>query len=194
MNEIEIAKYIYDLEPLNRFRNNNDIIARLEALSVEQNLNLLLFSFKHYDKKYNKSLCLTYTILWKNFKIEHWKKLILNMFPRKVKYQTHDFKNINTGSYFDVFLLNGIIGVSPFVYIFEELELNYSEKNSFFNYLKFYGEANFYYNERELIEDVVNFYHLEIFSDIVCMKEYLISSTQFTPSMKHSELLQKFIK
>ena len=128
MNEIELAKYINASEPLNRFRNSKDIKEKIEELSIEQKTNLLIFSFQNYDKSYNVGLCLTYTILWSRFNEATWKKLILEMFPRKVKFEERNVKETNTGSYFDIFLLNGIVGISPFEFIFQEPRIDETEK------------------------------------------------------------------
>lgn len=193
MWEIELAKQLYESSPLNRFRIHTSMKEKIEMLSIDQKMNLLVFSFKNYDRSYNIELCLTYTILWRDFNGVNWKRLILEMFPRKVKFE-EGVKEINTGFYFDIFLLNGIIGVSPFEFVFNELEIHEMEKKEFFNYLKVYGDALFYYNERELIEDVVNFYELEVFVDIVKMKEYIQTNLIFEPSMSHSDLLIRYKK
>lgn len=193
MWEIELAKQLYESSPLNRFRIHTSMKEKIERLSIDQKMNLLVFSFKNYDRSYNIELCLTYTILWRDFNGVNWKRLILEMFPRKVKFE-EGVKEINTGFYFDIFLLNGIIGVSPFEFVFNELEIQEMEKKEFFNYLKVYGDVLFYYNERELIEDVVNFYELETFVDIVKMKEYILTNLIFEPSMSHSDLLIRFEK
>jgi len=193
MWEIELAKQLYESSPLNRFRIHTSMKEKIEILSIDQKMNLLVFSFKNYDRSYNIELCLTYTILWRDFNGVNWKRLILEMFPRKVKFE-EGVKEINTGFYFDIFLLNGIIGVSPFEFVFNELEIQEMEKKEFFNYLKVYGDVLFYYNERELIEDVVNFYELETFVDIVKMKEYILTNLIFEPSMSHSDLLIRFEK
>ena len=193
MWEIELAKQLYESSPLNRFRIHTSMKEKIEILSIDQKMNLLVFSFKNYDRSYNIELCLTYTILWRDFNGVNWKRLILEMFPRKVKFE-EGVKEINTGFYFDIFLLNGIIGVSPFEFVFNEREIHEIEKKEFFNYLKVYGDVLFYYNERELIEDVVNFYELETFVDIVKMKEYILTNLIFEPSMSHSDLLIRFEK
>ena len=75
-----------------------------------------------------------------------------------------------------------------------ERSIGEKEKKEFLNYLKFYGKVLFYYNERELIEDVVNFYELEVFVDIVKMKEYIQTNLIFEPSMSHSDLLIRYKK
>jgi len=193
MSEIELAKQLYASSPLNRFRIHTSMKEKIEMLSIDQKMNLLVFSFKNYDRSYNIELCLTYTILWRDFNGDNWKRLILEMFPRKVKFE-EGVKEINTGFYFDIFLLNGIIGVSPFEFIFNEFEIHVKEKKEFLNYLKFYGDVFFYYNERELIEDIVNYYELETFVDIVKMKEYILTNLIFEPSMSHSDLLNRFEK
>jgi len=194
MNEIELAKQIYDSAPLNKFRNLNTLQVKVQGLTIEHRLNLLIYSFQNYDKGYNEELCLSYPILWSEFKNVDWEKLILKMFPRKVKYEAGNLKEINTVCYSDILLLNGIIGVSPFQFIFLASTIDELEKKSFMNYLKFYGESAFYCNERELIEDIVNFYELDILSDIVNMKEYLIANSTFRPSVSHSELITQYIK
>lgn len=194
MNEIELAKHIYDSAPLNKFRNIKDLEVKIDKLAIEQKLNLLLNSFQNYDSDYNKELCLNYPALWREFTYVNWKKLILKMFPRKVKYEIGNLKEMNTGSYFDIFLLNGIIGVSPFEFIIQEPTIEDTEKKAFMNYLKFYGEVGFYCNERELLEDIVNFYELNTLLDIVKMKEYLIANSPFKSSVSHSELMAQYIK
>ncbi|WP_427874507.1 hypothetical protein [Flavobacterium sp. MMS24-S5] len=193
MSEIELAKQLYASSPLNRFRIHTSIKEKIEMLSIDQKMNLLVFSFKNYDRSYNIELCLAYTILWRDFNGDNWKRLILEMFPRKVKFE-EGVKEINTSFYFDIFLLNGIIGVSPFEFIFNEFEIHVKEKKEFLNYLKFYGDVFFYYNERELIEDIVNYYELETFVDIVKMKEYILTNLIFEPSMSHSDLLNRYEK
>lgn len=192
MKEYDLAKYINTLEPLNKFRIVEDIKNNILELSIEQRINLLVFSFENYDKGFNEGLCLTYPKLWNEFAENDWKKLIIKMFPRKVKFIENDLREINTGAYFDVFLLNGIIGVSPFDFIFNELKIEKAEKKSFLKYLKFYGEFLFFYDARKLIEDIVNFYELDVFSNIVNMKESLISGKSFGESMTYYELLNKF--
>lgn len=193
MSEIELAKQLYASSPLNRFRIHTSMKEKIEMLSIDQKMNLLVFSFKNYDRSYNIELCLAYTILWRDFNGDNWKRLILEMFPRKVKFE-EGVKEINTSFYFDIFLLNGIIGVSPFEFIFNEFEIHVKEKKEFLNYLKFYGDVFFYYNERELIEDIVNYYELETFVDIVKMKEYILTNLIFEPSMSHSDLLNRYEK
>ena len=191
MNEIELAKQFYDSAPLNRFRNFKDLKVNIDELTIDQKLNLLFYSFQNYDNEYNKELCLSHPNLWREFKEVDWKKLVLKMFPRKVKYEKGNLKEINTGAYCDIFLLNGIILVSLFEFIFQEPKLEDAEKKSFMNYLKFYGETCFYCNERELIEDIVNFYELEVFLDIVKMKDYLLTNSSFKSSKRHNELLNQ---
>ncbi|WP_343706150.1 hypothetical protein [Flavobacterium sp.] len=190
MIEIELAKIIHASEPLNKFRKNNNK-ERIDMLTIEQKLNLLIYSFQNYSSNYNKELCLNYPVLWNNFIYKDWEKLILKMFPRKVKYEKGNLRDLNTGVYSDVFLLNAIIGVSPFEFIFQEPTINKKEKKNFFNYLKFYGETNFYCNERELIENIVNFYELDVIVEIVTMKEYLVASSNFKPSTNYSILLKQ---
>lgn len=194
MDEIELAKQLYASAPLNKFRIHKIMKEKIEMLSIDQKMNLLVFSFKNYDKNYNMELCLTYTFLWRSFNGVNWKRLILEMFPRKIKFEEGNRKEINTGSYFDIFLLNGIIGVSPFEFIFHEPKIDEIEKKEFLNYLKFYGEVLFYYDERQLIEDIVNFYELEAFIDIVKMKEYIQTNLIFEPSISHSDLLIRYEK
>ncbi|OOV17649.1 hypothetical protein [Flavobacterium sp. LM4] len=194
MNEIELAKQLYTSAPLNKFRIQKIMKEKIDILSIDQKIKMLVFSFNNYDKNYNMELCLTYTLLWKNFNEVNWKTLILEMFPRKIKFEEGNIKEINTGSYFDIFLLNGIIGVSPFEFIFNEPKISEKEKKEFLNYLKFYGKVLFYYDERALIEDVVNFYELEAFIDIVKMKEYIQTNLIFEPSMSYSDLLIRYGK
>ncbi|MEP6806084.1 MAG: hypothetical protein ABI892_16275 [Flavobacterium sp.] len=192
MDEIELAKQLYTAAPLNKFRSDEIMKGKIEMLSIDQKINLLVFSFKNYDKSYNMEVCLTYTLLWRKFNGVNWKKLIIEMFPRKIKFEEGNRKEINTGSYFDIFLLNAIIGVSPFEFIFNKINIHEIEKKEFLNYLKFYGESLFFYNERELIEDIVNFYELEVFVDIVKMKEYIQTNLIFEPSVSHSDLLIRY--
>ncbi len=193
MNEIELAKYIYDSAPLNNDRNLNEIKEKIELLSISQRLNFLVFSFQNYDINHNKELCLAHTNLWNNFDEIHWKKMILEMFQRKLKFEERDLKDINTGLYFSVFLLNEIIGVSPFDYIFKDASINEIEKEYFVNYLKFYGEVFLNYNERELIGDIVDFYDLNAFIDIVKMKENLLENSIFEQKISYSDLVIRYL-
>lgn len=194
MNELELAMSINSTEPLNRFRVQNEFKERIYLLTIEERLNLLVSSFQKFDNEYNKSLCLNYTFLWREFSEEDWRTLILKMFPRKVKYEKGDLRPMNTGAYSDILLLNGIIGVSPFDFIFNEPTIKDDEKKAFKNYLKFYGEVNFFCNERELIEDIVNFYELDVFDYIVNMKQRLIENSTFRPSLRFPDLLNQYIK
>lgn len=194
MDADELAKHINAEEPLNRFSIKRNIEDAIGQLSIEGKINLLVFSFQNYDKTYNKNLCLTYPNVWGEFTVTDWEKLILRMFPRKVKFLKNDLREINTGSYSDIFLLNGIIGISPFEFIFQNSNIEHTEKKSFLNYLKFYGEVCFFYNEREMIDDIVNFYELDTFVSIVRMREYLVENSSFEYSLKYSELLNRFVK
>lgn len=191
MKEIKLAKLIYNSEPLNKYTNTSSIKEQIAVLSNEQKLNLLTFSFQNYDKNYNIGLCLNFTILWSTFEVIDWKQLIITMFPRKAKYEMGNFKELFTGSYCDIFLLNGIIGVSPFEFIFQTLEIDKVEKKHFLTYFEHYGEVNFYYNEREMIEDIVTFYELNTFVEIVKMKKYLIATYSFKPSLSYADMLIK---
>ncbi|GIZ16531.1 hypothetical protein [Capnocytophaga catalasegens] len=146
MNGVVLAKRINSFEPLNRFRKSKEIVENIFTLNVQERINLLVFSFKNYDKSYNKSLCLTYPNLWNEFNEDNWKSLIIEMFPREINIIKNDLRIINTGKYFDVFLLNTIIGISPFRLIFNELSDN-DENKVLFNFLNFYGEVYFFYNE-----------------------------------------------
>lgn len=192
MREIELAKLIYNSQPLNKYGDNLGIKKQIDALFSEQKLNLLVFSFQNYDKDYSKNLCLNFTNLWSDFQVIDWKKLILKMFPRKVVFENNNFKQLFTGSYSDILLLNGIIGVSPFEFIFQTPEIDEIAKKSFWEYFKHYGKVNFYYDEREMIEDIVNFYELNTFSEIVKMKAYLITNSEFKSSLSYDEVLTKW--
>lgn len=187
----QIAKLIYQTEPLNYQRKSGELNNQIDRLNNDQRLSLLLYSFKNYDKNYNKSLCLTYPNLWNSFTKNDWEKLILKMFPRKIIYLKDDLRDINTGYYFDIFLLNGIIGVSPFNFIFNSVEIKEEEKKELYIYLKHYGEVLFFYDERELIEDIVDFYDLSIFNDIVRMKDDLINTGVFEPTLDFKKLLDQ---
>lgn len=187
MYEIYLAKLIYESSPLNRFRNENGINQDIDKLTLPQKLNLLCFSFQNYDKNYNLTLCLNYPKLWGQFEEAHWKELIIKMFPRKIKFEKDNPNLINSGAYFDILLLNGIIGVSPFEFIFEELE-----KKSFLNYLIFFGETNFYYLETELKEDIKDFYEPDTLNEIIRMKAFLIENSTFRHSKSYADLILQF--
>ena len=47
MNEIELAKQIYDSAPLNKFRNLNTLQVKVQGLTIEHRLNLLIYSFQN---------------------------------------------------------------------------------------------------------------------------------------------------
>ncbi|MEN9918211.1 MAG: hypothetical protein RL662_647 [Bacteroidota bacterium] len=181
MENIEkLAYYIYQSAPLVKSRNiHKELIDKITSLRIEDKLELLLFSFKNFDRHYNNELCLSLPILWNDFDEKNWKLLIEEMFPRNVDIYQNKLKYLNTGLFYDIVLLNGIIGVSPFKYIFEELLIDKLERNSFYNYMKLFGEASFFLDVRELIDDIINFYDINIFHDIVTMRERLLLSTSF---------------
>jgi hypothetical protein len=190
-NAIVLAQSLYEASPLNKQNQLEYLTEKIKSLSVRERLDLLVYSFMHYDRNYNYELCLFIPLLWIDFKIDDWKKLFEKMFPRKIKYVENNLKEINTGSYFDILLLNGIIGVSPFEFIFKELKIDFEEKREFYNYLKHYGEYAFYINERELIENIVHFYNLDVFKIIVNVKEELLNQG-FEPAMNYRNILARY--
>ncbi|MBP4137448.1 hypothetical protein [Flavobacterium geliluteum] len=186
---ILVANNLYESQPLLRNRKINFCI-ELYTISKQEKIDLLVYCFKRYDIGFNKSLVLYCTHLWKDFIKDDWINLITKMFPRE-NFDEHSFKEINSGWYCDVLLLNGIIGVNPFDLIFYDIELSTEEKKQFFGYLKYRGEYSLYINERELIEDIVNFYAPDVFEKIVTMKEKLIQEG-FFPSIKYQEVINKY--
>lgn len=159
-------------------------------LSTAEKIDLLVYCFKNYDKGFNKSLVLCCPSLWKEFDQKDWTLLMTKMFPRE-KFDKHSFKDINSAWYCDILLLNGVIGINPFEYLFNNPEFSVEEKKLLFEFFKHRGEYSFYINERELIEDIVNFYDLEVFQIIVMMKEKLISEG-LIPAVKYDEIIKQY--
>lgn len=192
-NELyNLASYINNLSPLNRYRDLSDVVENLKRLSHLERIDLLVYSFQSFDRNYNYDFCMSFPFLWVDFDDSDWKSVIERMFPRRIKFEMNSIKNIDTGWYFDIFFLNAVVGVSPFKFIFEELEIDDFEKESFRNYLIHFGEMAFFNKERELIENVVNFYELKLFSDIVTSKEILLKSESFELYYSYSEVLKKY--
>ncbi|WP_141130365.1 hypothetical protein [Flavobacterium sp. ov086] len=186
---ITLAHKIYNSSPLLKgfqFNFGNE----LYNLSNDNKIDLLAHCFKNYDKGFNVSLMLCCPHLWKDFDLKNWTTLITKMFPRE-KFDKHSFKDINSGSYCDILFLNGIIGVNPFEYLFTNPQFTIEEKRLFFEFFKHRAEYSFYINERELIEDIVNFYDLEVFQIIVMMKEKLISEG-LIPAVKYDEIIKQY--
>lgn len=189
----EISRKLYESSPLNRFRKIDvKLLNTINELSLKEKLNILLHSFKNYDKNYNFELCLSFPTLWNEFKGHDWKFLIQNMFPRNFNIYHDKIKYLNTGEFFDIILLNGIFGVSPFKYIFEELLIDNEERNEFYDYFKLFGEVNFYPDLRELMEDIVDFYEINVIEDIMNMKNKLLQQSSFELVMPHSIILDKY--
>jgi len=179
-----LAILAYSMAPLNRYRDSKEIKNKIQLLSIDERIDFLIYSFNNFDKNYNYE---------SEFEIENWKFLILKMFPRKDKVSKVDLRKLNTGCYFDIELLNGIIGVSPFEYIFKNAQISRAEKIHFYDHLKYYGLHFFYVNEREMIEDIVNLFDNDLFNDIVKCKEKLLKNNEFSLDLNHTELLNKYI-
>ncbi|MBE4948005.1 hypothetical protein [Chryseobacterium culicis] len=189
----EISRKLYESSPLNRFRKIDiKLLNTINELSLKEKLNILLHSFKNYDKNYNYELCLSFPTLWNEFEGHDLKFLIKNMFPRNFNIYHDKIKYLNTGEFFDIILLNGIFGVSPFKYIFEELLIDNEERNEFYDYFKLFGEVNFYPDLRELMEDIVDFYEIHVIEDIMNMKNKLLQQSSFELVMPHSIILDKY--
>ncbi|MNU65870.1 hypothetical protein D3C71_551720 [compost metagenome] len=188
----QLSVELYNNSPHNRTRSNFvDYREKINDLSNEQKVNLLVFSFQNYDYDYNYELCLAFPQLWNSFKLNDWEILILKMFPRKVQYVENDLRNSRTGCFFDVALLNGIIDVPFFDIIFESVQISAEEKRNFYLFVKFHHRL--YWNiERQIIEDVVAFYDTGIFEDIVKMKEEIIFSGVFHELYGFEEFCSKF--
>ncbi|MBF7093616.1 hypothetical protein IUY40_19010 [Flavobacterium sp. ALJ2] len=186
---ILLANNLYESQPLLKGCQVN-YESELYKFSKDEKIDLLVYCFKKYDRAFNQSLILYYINLWEDFIRKDWVLLITKMFPRE-KFNKHSFKDINSGWYCDILLLNGIIGINPFELIFNDLEISSEEKKLFFYFFKHRGEYSFYINERELIEDIVNYYDLEVFQKIVIMKEKLIQEG-FTPTVKYVEIIEKY--
>ncbi|UCA61539.1 hypothetical protein KB553_08375 [Chryseobacterium rhizoplanae] len=189
----EISRKLYESSPLNRFRKIDVVVSNtVKKLPVKEKLNVLLYSFKNYNKNYNYELCLSFPTLWNEFEGRDWKFLIKKMFPRNFNIYHDKIKYLNTGEFFDIILLNGVLGVSPFKYIFEELLINNEERNEFYSYFKLFGEVNFYPDLRELMEDIVDFYEMNVIEDIVNMKDKLLKQSSFELVIPHSIILDKY--
>lgn len=186
---ILLSEKLYKSEPFFKGREI-DFKIEFHNLSKAQKKNFLIYSFKRYDISFTISILLYLPCLWEKFDSEDWKNLIKNMFPRNVIYE-NSLKDIQTGQFTDILFLNGIIGINPFDFIFNNLDISSEEKTLFFDFFKHRGEYSFYINLRELIEDIVNFYDLEIFEKIVIMKEKLIQEG-FTPTVKYEEIIENY--
>lgn len=186
---ILLAERLYKSQPLLKgFQISLE--NELHDLSNAEKIDLLIYCFKNYDKGFNLSLILSCPDIWKNFILKDWTILITQMFPRE-EFNKHSFKDINSGSYSDILVLNGIIGVDPFEYIFNHSQFSLEEKKLLFDFFKHRGEYTFYINERELIEDIVHFYDLEVFQEIVIMKEKLLLEG-LTPTLKYDEIMAQY--
>ncbi len=184
-----LAHKIYASSPL--LKGFQDSLENeLHDLSNAEKIDLLAYCFKSYDKGFNISLILSCPIIWKDFDLKDWTILMTKMFPRE-EFNKHSFKEINSGSYCDILFLNGIIGVDPFEYLFNNPEFSIEEKKLLFDFFKHRGEYTFYINERELIEDIVHFYDLEVFQEIVIMKEKLLLEG-LTPTVKYDEIIEQY--
>ncbi|RKR05731.1 hypothetical protein C8C83_5081 [Flavobacterium sp. 90] len=184
-----LAHKIYASQPL--LKGFQDSLEnKLHVLSNTEKIDLLVYCFKNYDKGFNISLILSCPDIWKNFILKDWALLISKMFPRK-EFDKHSFKDINSVSYCDILILNGIIGINPFRYIFDNEQFTIEEKKLLFDFFKHRGEYTFYINERELIEDIVHFYDLEVFQEIVIMKEKLLLEG-LTPTVKYQEIMKQY--
>jgi hypothetical protein len=190
----EILKYLDEIYPYNNNKEFKIAYAKIKNLSLVQRIVLLENSFKNFDIGFNNVTCLSFPEIWSDFDIEDWKTLIMKMFPRKVRYMEGDLREINTGSYFDIVLLNGIIGISPFTFIFNSEDIDNKNKSNFFLYIKYYGNESFYNKERGLIEDIVNFYKLDVFKKIVSTKEKLKMDSDFLQWYNHEEICNLFNK
>ena len=185
---ISLAARLYNESPLLKGRDiefKNDFV----CLSKDDKISFLAYSFKKYDKGFTQSMILYLPCLWEDFDAREWRQLIRKMFPREIEFEWSSLK-INTGWYTDIYLLNGIIGISPFEYIFSEINIGKLEKERFYDVLKYRGEVLFYANERQLIEDVVNFYELDLFNKIVNIKDKLLSEG-FYPAIKYEDMVDK---
>lgn len=186
---ILLADRLYKSQPLLKgfqvsFENEFSEFSNIEKI------DLLVYCFKNYDKGFNLSLVLSCPDIWKDFVLKDWTLLMTKMFPRE-DFNKHSFKDINSGSYSDILVLNGIIGVDPFEYLFNNPQFTIEEKKLLFDFFKHRGEYSFYINERELIEDIVHFYDLEVFQEIVIMKEKLLLEG-LTPSLKYNEIMEQY--
>ncbi|MCU0431367.1 MAG: hypothetical protein MUF42_15495 [Cytophagaceae bacterium] len=178
---IQLSEYIYNSAPLNKGNNSvTNIEKQLINLSKISRIELLRNSFIDYDVNHNYNLCLSFASLWDDFEASDWKSLILKMFPRIIKYEAGNFKHINTGCYFDIAFLNGVLGVSPFRFIFNSDLISIIDKENFYQYLKHFGEYSFFNKERELIENVVNFYDFDVLRKIVTNREKLAQDKDFS--------------
>jgi hypothetical protein len=180
-----LAEKLYDAQPLFKGR-----LIEIGDILKEDRINLLQYCFKRYDISFNCSLVTSYSLLWEDFCREDWIVLIKKMFPRE-NFNKHSVKDISSGWYSDILLLNGIIGIDPFNLIFNDFDITEEEKRDFFEYLKYRGEYSFYINLRELIEDVVYFDDFEFLQKIVNKKEKLIQEG-FIPSEPYQEVIMKF--
>ncbi|MFK7002182.1 hypothetical protein [Flavobacterium oreochromis] len=193
--ESTIQQILTDLDEIYPYNNKIDfniVYTKIKGLSTSQKLTLLENLFNKFDIGFNNSTCLSIPELWSDFEIDDWKTLILKMFPRKTKYIKDDLREINTGNYFDIVLLNRIIGISPFTFIFENKDIDNEDKKNFYQYVKYYGNTYFYNKERELIEDIVNYYELDVFKKIVLTKEKLKTDLVFLQWYNHEEVCNLF--
>ncbi|MBV7441289.1 hypothetical protein KRX57_07635 [Weeksellaceae bacterium TAE3-ERU29] len=175
----ELLTYLDEIYPYNNKSKFDSALFKIKSLTLNQKIILLENLFKKFDIGFNKVTTLSFPEIWSDFEIEDWKILILKMFPRKVKYIKGNLRDINTGNYFDIVLLNGIIGISPFTFIFNNDKINIEDKKNFYQYVKYYGDVSFFNLERVLIEDIVNYYELEVLKKIVLTKEKLKSDSDF---------------
>jgi hypothetical protein len=189
-NLITLAEKLYSFQPLLKVRPIN-FKNEFDKLSNEAKIDFLVYCFKRYDIGFTESVVLYLPCLWENFSVYDWKSLIKKMFPRQLDFNKFTIKNINTGWYTDIRLLNGIIGINPFEFIFDELEINENEKQNVFEFLKYRGKHSFYVNEKELIEKVTDFYDLEIFQKINKMKQKLLKEGFYT-AIKYNEVIKTY--
>lgn len=185
-NIVEIISKMNLAAPLNNRRVEN-FKSEISNLLINDKIDFLVYAFKNHEMGFTKSLALCFPELWEDFHCSEWQKLIVLMFPRET-FNKLSFENLQTGSFTDILLINGIVGVNPFDFIFNTLEINEEQKDNFRNFLKFRGEYLFYANERELIEDIVCYYDVSTFSKIVNSKNVLLDNG-FSPAMTYKDTL-----
>lgn len=167
-----------------------NFINLIQNLSNNDKVNILIYACEKYDYQFCDLMFNSFPELWKNLLVENWIELIYNSI-QQYDVDADIWLNVNSGCLTTLRFMHGVMGVSPFKCLLEFGDITLENKISMIKTIRNISTL-FIIDLRSFIEDVVTFYDVHLFNDIIMVKNNLIEK-DFPKAFDNQELLIEYL-